>query len=114
MSLRALSPSFPWRPRPKATHTPSQAAAADSARAAVGVDFLIEAAGGEEAVVRAAATRLRRMFREVTPLEGTEALAITLVDRAPEAIAQLGAAAGETISAAARKLHRYVSTRRIG
>jgi hypothetical protein len=80
----------------------------------VGVDFLIEAAGGEAAVVRAAARRLPRLFRDATPLEATEALALTLVDRAPEAVAQLGAAASDAISEAATTLYRNTLNRPLG
>jgi hypothetical protein len=114
VSFRALSSAIPWRAPPEPSQPPAQNAAPVSPRAAVGVDFLLEAAGGEAAVVRAAAGRLPRLFRDATPLEATEALALTLVDRAPEAVAQLGVAASDAISEAARTLYRNARRNRAG
>jgi hypothetical protein len=70
----------------------------------VGIEYLIEAAGGEQALIRAAARRLPRgrVFSNATPIEASEALAITLVERAPQAIAQLGDSAWEVAHEAAR------------
>jgi hypothetical protein len=77
--------------------------------AAVGVDYLIEQAGGREAVVRDAARRLPRVFRQANMLELTEAIAITLVELAPVALAQLGDAGPRSLHEAAQQLARAAS-----
>lgn len=70
----------------------------------IGLEYLIEAAGGEQAVVRAAAQRHSRPFRQANPVEVSEILALTLADRAPQAVRQLGNDAWATLQEAARQL----------
>jgi hypothetical protein len=49
-----------------------------------------------------------RLFRTTTPIEATEALAITLVELAPQAVAQLGGSAREAIHEAALSIYREI------
>ena len=95
---------------PPAAPEPATATARSPAEAAaVGVDYLIEQAGGREAVVREAARRLPRVFRHANMLELTEAIAIALVELAPVAFAQLGDAGPRSLQAAAQQLARAAS-----
>lgn len=112
--MRAVTSTFPWRTPPRPSESLPEIAAPERPPAAVGVEFLIEAAGGEAAVVRAAGRHLRRPFRDANPLEATEALGLTLVERAPGAVAQLGGGAGEAINQAAGTLYRNTLSRRLG
>jgi hypothetical protein len=99
------SSSFRLDPPPSRSEAP-RAAGRETTPVPVGVEFVIDAAGGESAVVRAASRYLSRLFRDATPLEATEALVFTLVERAPEAIAQLGPAASDAVNQAAAALYR--------
>jgi hypothetical protein len=78
---------------------------------AVGVDYLIERAGGAEAVLREAAMRLPRVFRQANMLELTEAIEMALVDLAPDALEQLGDGCYRSLRAAATELARRASAR---
>jgi hypothetical protein len=74
--------------------------------AAVGVDYLVGEAGGEDVVLRDAYSRLPRVLRDANMLELTEAIQMALLDRAHGAFAQLGANGPRALHEAAAQLAR--------
>jgi hypothetical protein len=102
---------FPCRVTPVEPSLPPAGLPGNS-RPAVGVAYLIEAAGGEDAVIRAAARRLSRVFGQANALEAAEAIEMVLFESAPEALAQLGDSASRTAQEAARQLRGRLDTPR--
>jgi hypothetical protein len=77
-------------PRPASSEPRQRAGRSAAERPAVGVDYLVDQAGGQEAVLREGYRRLRTVVRHANMLELTEAMSMALLARAEDAYAQLG------------------------
>ena len=99
-------------PGPVPVETPPPVSRPAPERATVGVDYLIEQAGGEELVLREASRRLPRVVRDANLLELTEAIQMALLERAGAAFAQLGEAGPRALGEAASRIaHAAVAAR---
>lgn len=93
-------------PRPAPAEPQPRVGRSAPERATVGVDYLIEQAGGEELVLREAYRRLPRVVRQSNMLELTEAITMALLERSDAAFAQLGDHGPRALQEAASLLAR--------